>query len=347
MISRRRLLHGATAGAAAAVWPRPAWAQVSDAGRAAMASAATSFLAALSDDARRKASFDFGDKERLNWHYVPRGREGVAFKAMPPPARAAAHELMKASLSAAGYGKAVNVIRLEGVLRQLETFGGLMRDPENYLVTVFGSPGPSAPWGWRLEGHHLSLNVALAAAGHITATPFFLGSHPATVASGPHKGLRPLGAAEDLARQLMAALSEEQRRSALIAERSFGEIVASPGRERDLAQPAGLPLSAMDGAARNLVEALVDRFVGTLAPDLAAAQRQRVIEQELGRFRFAWAGPLAPGQPHYFRVHGPVTLIEHDNTQNNANHIHSVWRDLAADFGNDALAEHYRRQPHR
>jgi len=116
---------------------------------------------------------------------------------------------------------------------------------------------------------------------------------------------------------------------------------------RDLAQPVGLALSAMDGAARNLVEALVDRFVGTLAPDLAAVQKQRVIEQELGRFRFAWAGPLAPGQPHYFRVHGPVTLIEHDNTQNNANHIHSVWRDLTADFGTDALAEHYRRQPHR
>ena len=103
----------------------------------------------------------------------------------------------------------------------------------------------------------------------------------------------------------------------------------------------------MDGTARNLVEALIDRFVGTLAPDLAAAQKQRVIEQELGRFRFAWAGTLAPGQAHYFRVHGPVTLIEHDNTQNNANHIHSVWRDLTADFGNDALADHYRRERHR
>src|SRR4029079_7575575 len=153
-----------------------------------------------------------------------------------------------------------------------------------------------------------------------------------------------LGPAEDLARELMASLTEAQRHTAIIAERSFGEIVASPGRERDLAQPTGLALSAMDGTARNLVEALIDRFVGTLAPDLAAAQKHPVIEQELGRFRFAWAGPLATGQPHYFRVHGPVTLIEHDNTQNNANHIHSVWRDLGADFGGDALADHYRRQ---
>jgi hypothetical protein len=232
---------------------------------------------------------------------------------------------------------------VEGVLREQQ---GSFRDPDRYFVSIFGTPG-RFPWGWRLEGHHLSLNVALTSAGHITATPFFLGSHPATVRDGPHNGLRPLGAAEDLARQLMAALTDEQRRTAIIAERAFGDIVASPGRERDLAQPIGLALSAMDGTARNLVEALIDRFVGALAPDLAAAQKQRVIEQELGRFRFAWAGPLAPGQAHYFRVHGPVTLIEHDNTQNNANHIHSVWRDLAADFGTDALAEHYRREPHR
>jgi len=126
-----------------------------------------------------------------------------------------------------------------------------------------------------------------------------------------------------------------------------GDIVAGPGRESELGHPRGLLLAAMDGAARNLVEALIDRFVGTLAPDLATAQKQRVIEQELGRFRFAWAGTLSPGQAHYFRVHGPVTLIEHDNTQNNANHIHSVWRDLAADFGHDALADHYKRDPHR
>jgi hypothetical protein len=246
-------------------------------------------------------------------------------------------------LNERGLQTIANVRIVEGVLREQQ---GSFRDPDRYYVSIFGTPG-QFPWGWRLEGHHLSLNVALPSAGHVSVTPFFIGSHPATVREGPHRGLRPLGAAEDLARQLMASLTEEQRRMAIIAERSFGEIVASPGRDRDLGQPTGLALSAMGGTARNLVEALIDRFVGTLAPDLAAAQRQRVIEQELGRFRFAWAGTQAPGQAHYFRVHGPVTLIEHDNTQNNANHIHSVWRDLGADFGNDALADHYRRERHR
>lgn len=157
--------------------------------------------------------------------------------------------------------------------------------------------------------------MALVAAGHIAVTPFFIGSRPATVRDGLHEGLR-------------------------------GAIASSPARERDLCRSAGLALSAMAGTARNLVEALIDRFVGTLAPDLATAQKRRVIEQKLGRFRFAWAGTLAPGQAHCFRVHRPVTLIEHDSTQNNASHIHSVWRDLTADFGNDALAEHYRRERH-
>ena len=308
-----------------------------------IAEAANRFLGGLDEAQRKQAMIAFDSGNRLDWHYIPRSRQGLTLGEMKPPQRDAAHALFGSVLNERGLQAIENVRIVEGVLREQQ---GSFRDPDRYYVSIFGTPG-RFPWGWRLEGHHLSLNVALPSAGHITATPFFLGSHPATVASGSHKGLRPLGPAEDLARQLMAALSEEQRRTAIIAERSFGEIVASPGRERDLAQPAGLALSAMDGTARNLVEALVDRFVGTLAPDLAAAQRQRVIEQELGRFRFAWAGPLATGQPHYFRVHGPVTLIEHDNTQNNANHIHSVWRDLAADFGTDALADHYRRQPHR
>jgi hypothetical protein len=103
----------------------------------------------------------------------------------------------------------------------------------------------------------------------------------------------------------------------------------------------------MTGAQRSLVEALMDRFLGTLAADLLAQQKQRVREQGLATFRFAWAGSLTPGEAHYFRVHGPVTLIEHDNTQNGANHVHAVWRDLAADFGHDALADHYRQQKHR
>jgi hypothetical protein len=317
-------------------------AQTVDAGQR-IAEAADRFLASLDDARRQQAMVAFDSGNRRDWHYIPRGRQGLTLGEMKPAQRDQAHALFATVLNERGLQAIENVRIVEGVLRESQ---GSFRDPDRYYVTIFGTPG-RFPWGWRLEGHHLSLNVALPAAGRITATPFFLGSHPAMVRDGPHKGLRPLGAAEDLARQLMASLSDGQRRTAIIAERAFGDIVASPGREHDLAQPVGLQLSSMEGTARSLVEALIDRFAGTLAADLAAVQKRRVIEQELGRFRFAWAGPLAPGQAHYFRVHGPVTLIEHDNTQNNANHIHSVWRDLSADFGSDVLADHYRRQPHR
>ena len=177
---------------------RPARAQVDDA-RPVMARAAAAFLASLESGQRRAAMFPFAQDERMNWHYVPRSRAGVSFKEMSAGGRAAAHELIKVSLSSVGYTKAVNVMRLEEVLRQLETFGGLLRDPEKYYVSVFGAPEASAPWGWRLEGHHLSLNFTLVPGRAVAVTPAFFGANPAEVTSGPQRGLRTLADEQDLA----------------------------------------------------------------------------------------------------------------------------------------------------
>ena len=308
-----------------------------------IADQANRFLASLDEGQRRKVSIAFDSSNRLDWHYIPRSRSGLTLGEMKPAQAEAARLLFATVLNEQGLKLLDGVRLVEGVLREQQ---GSFRDPDRYFVSVFGTPG-RFPWGWRFEGHHLSLNVALPAAGPVAVTPFFVGAHPATVREGVNKGFRLLGPSEDLAREIMTGLSEPQQRVALIANRSFGEIVASPQREQDLGQPRGLELGAMDGTARQRVEALMDRFLGTLTPDLVSAQKRRVMEQGLDRFRFAWAGSLQPGEAYYFRVHGPTTLIEHDNTQNSANHIHSVWRDLAADFGSDALAEHYRRQPHR
>ncbi len=308
-----------------------------------IADQANRLLALLDDGQRRQVLTAFESANRLDWHYIPRSRSGLSLGEMKPAQAVAARALFATVLNEQGLKLLDGVRLLEGVLREQQ---GSWRDPGRYFLTVFGTPG-RVPWGWRFEGHHLSLNVALPAAGHVAVTPFFVGAHPATVRDGPDKGFRLLGASEDLARQIMTGLPEPQRRIALIANRSFGEIVASPQREQDLGQPRGLELGTMSRASRQLVEALMDRFLGTLTPDLVAAQKRRVTEQGLERFRFAWAGSLQPGEAYYFRVHGPATLIEYDNTQNGANHIHSVWRDLAADFGQDALAEHYRGQPHR
>jgi hypothetical protein len=301
------------------------------------------FVGLLDDGQRRKVLIAFDSANRLDWHYIPRSRLGLALAEMRPNQKGAARALFATVLNEQGLSVLDGVRLLESVLREQQ---GTFRDPERYYVSIFGVPA-TFPWGWRLEGHHLSLNVALPAVGHVSVTPFFAGAHPATVRDGPHRGFRLLGASEELARQIINGLSDSQRRIALIADRSFGDIVASPQREKDLGQPRGLELAAMSGSARVQVEALMDQFLGTLAPDLLASQKQRIREQGLERFRFAWAGSLTQGDAYYFRVHGLATLIEHDNTQNNANHVHSVWRDLAADFGHDALADHYRQQPHR
>jgi Protein of unknown function (DUF3500) len=332
---------------AGAAWAlrAPVLAQVADGGRAAMAAAATAFLAALDADGRRRAMFAFADAERLNWGYVPRRREGLAFKAMAAPVRAAAHTLMKASLSEIGYAKAVDVIRLEGVLRELETFGAFMRDPENYSVTVFGTPGAAAPWGWRLEGHHLSLNFTLVPGKPVAATPAFYGANPAEVRTGAHKGLRALAREEDLGRALAQSLDAGQRRRMVIAAQSLGDIVSGPGRSERLTTPAGIAAADLDPSQREQLVRLVEVYARNMRPEIADEELRRLREAGLHRVHFAWAGPLDTGA-HYYRIHGPTLLVELDNTQNDANHVHSVWHDPRNDFGVDLLRAHYGRAHH-
>ena len=339
-LGRRRWLHGAAVAAVAWTFGPPALAQSTDAARRAMAAAATSFLAALSADGRRRAVFAFDDKERFNWHYVPRQREGLAFKDMTLAARTAAHELMKASLSAAGYDKATNVIRLEGVLRRLETFGGLLRDPENYSVTVFGTPRSDAPWGWRVEGHHLSLNFTLVPGKPIAVTPAFVGANPAEVRSGALKGLRTLAREQDMGHALALGMNEGQRKRMIIAPRSLGDIVTGPGRADSLAGPSGLPLADMTSEQLRLAAKLIEEYARNMRAEIADEELRRVRDAGVEQVHFAWAGPINPARPHYYRLHGPTLVIEYDNTQNDTNHIHSVWHDPVNDFGADLLRAH-------
>jgi hypothetical protein len=339
-IGRRRLLHGAVGTVLAG--PRLAWAQAPTGGREAMARAATAFLVTLDDARRRRAVFAFADAERANWHYIPRRREGLPFKDMAAPSRAAAHEMLKAGLSAPGYAKAMNVIRLEDVLRQVESFGFRSRDPENYFVTVFGTPGSDAPWGWRLEGHHLSLNFTLAPGRPIAVTPAFMGANPAAVGAGPQKGLRALKDEQDLGLALARSVDAALRPRMVIAASAPGDIVSGTGRTESLRTPQGVPLAELSVDQRAQALRLVDTYARNMRADMAEHELARVRDAGVEKLHFAWAGPLDPGQPHYYRLHGPTLLIEYDNTQNGANHIHSVWRDPRGDFGADPLAAHYR-----
>jgi hypothetical protein len=345
-MDRRTFLHGVAAAATLLTTGPTLRARAEDAAELTMARAATAFLAALEPRHRGRAVFAFADAERSNWHYVPRRREGVPFKDMTAGGRAAAHDLMRASLSAAGYAKAVDVIRLEGVLRQLETFGGFLRDPDNYLVTIFGTPGPGAPWGWRLEGHHLSLNFTVVPGRAIAVTPAFLGANPARVPSGPLQGLRVLQAEQDLGLALARSLEPAQRTRAVIGGDSLGDIVSGPGRGDRLRTPAGVALGDLGSESRALAGRLLETYARNMRADLADAELQKLREGGLERVHFAWAGPLDPARPHYYRLHGPTVLIEYDNTQNDANHIHSVWHDPRNDFGADLLRAHYQMGSH-
>ncbi|BDG04784.1 DUF3500 domain-containing protein [Anaeromyxobacter oryzae] len=307
---------------------------------------AVAFLRSLTPEQRRRATFPIDGPERLDWHYVPRERPGLPLGEMDDDQRAAAHALLRSALSDAGYRKATDIMRLEEVLRAMERVRRSRRDPDNYAWSIFGDPEAESAWGWRVEGHHLSLNFTFADHSVLAVTPAFMGANPAKIPSGPLASLRVLGTQEDIAREVVRSLAGAQRERTIIAARSLGDIVSGPGRADMLRSPAGLPIGDMGAAQRAVAERLIEEFVANLRTELAEAQRDRIREAGLGAIHFAWAGPVEPGHAHYFRLHGPRLLVEHDNTQNDANHVHSVWRDPGRDFALDVLGEHYRAGPH-
>jgi hypothetical protein len=311
------------------------------ASRTTMAALVEAFVDTLSEPQRRQAMWPFDDGERFNWHYVPRQRAGVPIEQMSAAAKAAVHDVLRHALSETGYRKAVDVMSLEEPLGLIENQQRHYRHPENYSVTVFGTPG-RLPWGWRIEGHHLSLNFTAVTEELFGVTPAFWGANPALVPEGyPMAGQRTLGRETDLSYELVRSLDEAARARAIIASTSLGNIITGPGREDALRERQGLPLAAMDEGLRNLALELVETYAGNLCGDLAEAELARVREAGIDRIHFAWGGPLEGGHANYWRLHGPITLIEYDNTQNNANHIHSVWHDLTRNFGRDLLREHY------
>jgi hypothetical protein len=312
----------------------------SAAAAARMRVAAERVLAALPPDARAKVSRPFDDRDRTDWHYTPRSRNGVALKELDARGRDAVHALLEEALSASGYRKVVNIVELELVLRELETFG-LMRDPERYHLTVYGTPDATAAWGWRFEGHHVSLNFTLGGDKIAVDAPSFLGANPADVPRGPKAGMRVLAAEEDEARALLASLTEAQRREAVFEARTFGDIVTANAAKVDPLQPAGISAASMTDAQRAQLLKLVGVYTATFEPGLAKARMARVEEGGIEKIRFGWAGATERRKPHYYRVQGPLFLIEYDASQDGGNHVHTVWRDFAGDFGRDLLREHY------
>ena len=310
-----------------------------------IAGAARNFLASLSPDEKARAVFPLADQERRNWHLIPRERRGLPLKQMTPAQQHLAHGLLGAALSHRGYLQATTIMSLEAVLRELEQGRGPVRDAELYFFTIFGEPDPQAAWGWRVEGHHLSLNFVMAG-GEVSVTPSVMGSNPGEVREGPRAGLRVLADEEDLGRELLRSLDAEQRAQCVFSSSAPPDFILGPDRQAALLEPRGLGAARMNAGQQATLRRLVEAYVRRYRAELAAKDLDRIGTDGWDKLSFAWAGSLEPGKGCYYRVQGPSFVIEFDNTQNNANHIHTLWRDLRNDFGEDLLRRHYEQSPH-
>ncbi|GMV90735.1 MAG: hypothetical protein AMXMBFR82_05130 [Candidatus Hydrogenedentota bacterium] len=303
--------------------------------------ASTAFLDALDADQRSAAVFPFNDEERLNWHFVPKERAGVAFKSMSPEQKELALDVLRAALSAEGYDKVETIRSLETVLREIE--GRDYRDTELFYFTFFGAPAVDGVWGLRYEGHHISLNWTAVDGAIIAAVPQFLGANPAEVLSGPMQGTRALAAEEDLARTLVQSLNEEQRAECILHEAAPPDIVTGAARVAEIQEHRGLAYSALNEDQQGILLSLLQVFADCQRPELAQERIQKVRDAGLESVKFGWMGGTEKGEKYYYRIQGPTFIVEYDNTQNDANHIHTVWRDFEGDFGRDVLKEHYEK----
>lgn len=308
-----------------------------------MAAACGDLLDSLDAVQRARATFPYLDGERLFWYYPPLNRHGLPLLAMTDEQQGLARRVLEAALSEKGYEAACAIIDHELILGEQERADGQVswaRDPGRYYFTLFGDPHGTDPWGWRAEGHHLSLHFSIWGERVISTTPFFFGSNPAEVLHGPKRGLRILARREDLAFQLMDSLDQSQRSRAVIYDKAPWDILTYNSTRAVLPREEGLAGDRLDAAQQEMLTALVETYVNQVRSDVARHKLEHLRRDGLGHLRVAWAGPVARREGHYYRIHGGNFLVEFDNCQNDANHVHSVWRDVDNDFAQDVLRDH-------
>ena len=305
------------------------------------------FLDALSADSRSEAMKDLDATDRYKFHFVPLLRQGPSLAELDENQESAAMAILQASLSPTGFAKAQDIIWLENVLRAQESVpsrmpdGSIRRDPEKYHILVFGTPGANAGWAWRFEGHHLSLNFTLIGDRIVSSTPSFFGSNPGKVNENGFEPKEVLKAETALGFELVNSLNKKQRVTAIFSDTAPSEIITGNNKNAEALEPKGLGYSDLDDKQKEIFHKLLDTFIGNYQFGFADLLRDKVEDAGFDQLFFAWAGSLKPGAGHYYRIQGPTLLIEYDNTQNGANHVHTVVRDLTNDFGEDILRDHY------
>jgi hypothetical protein len=311
-----------------------------------LALAAQRFIDTL--DSGMQAKYLFQDAERGNFHFFPVSRRGVPLKQLKEGQRHLALALMSATLSHVGNQKALTIMSLGDYLKETDKTPNIHRDSDQYHVTIFGTPSADGTWGYRFEGFHLSLNVTVVRGRWIAVTPSFIGAIPATVPDGPRKGLQVLEQETELGRALAKSLTAEQRKVGFgkipdFLTETVGGFITGNQRKIERGKPRGLAGSEMTFEQREILMKLVRTHIGRIRKELADQDLARIDRAGTEKIHFQWAGGLKAGEPHHYLIQGPTFLIEYDNTQDGANHVHCIYRDFNNDFG-DALVEHYQRQ---
>ncbi len=314
---------------------------------------ATNFLNTLSPELKSQALFSLSDSERMNMNYVPIERKGPTFHDFNDKQKQAALELLKASLSSQGYHKSTEIMQLENVLYMMENNttkkpeGKTHRDPLNYHLCIFGKPSPNDFWGWRFEGHHISLNFTSTNGKIVSSTPSFFGSNPGIVQIDQDKGKEVLKSETDIGFKLINSLTPAQLKVAIISDVAPGDIITGNKRKVENIETDGIQYSSLTADQKKIFMVLLDVFISNYELNFAKAFMDKIKKAGIDNLYFAWSGALKPGIGNYYRIYGPVLLIEYDNTQNHANHVHTVVRDLTNDYGEDILREHYKADHHK
>ena len=308
---------------------------------------ALNFVNSLNDTQQKKGVFPFNEMNRYEWHFLPAamvGRTGVAVKDLDPIQKENLHLLLQAYLSNEGYSKTTNIMDFEYLLKEMQPKNP-NRIPENYSVSVYGTPSQDSIWGWKFSGHHLALNFTIVK-DKIGFAPFFFGVYPAEVKDGPKKGTRLLKDQEDLGFKLVNSLTPEQKNAAIFDLRAFTEIVTTNSQRVGPLEQVGIFANRMTPEQKIILNKVIASYLLSMPETLANARIKKIATEDINAIRFGWAGETIPGKPHYYRIQGKTFLIEFDNTQDHANHIHTVWRDFNGDFGLDLIREHYHNTHH-
>lgn len=305
------------------------------------------FLKALDSTQLEKVILPFNDSSRSTWHFLPGKmweRSGIELAELKDNQKELFSKMLMSFLSETGYTKTLQIIELENVLAKIENNPDF-RDPENYFIAIYGNPKKDNLWAWSFEGHHISLNFTILD-NKITASPRFFGVNPATIKHGPRKGERVLDKEEDIAYELLNTFNTKQKEKAIFQNHAFKDIVTSNASEVTPLAPVGIEIRHLNSNQKSLIKKLIAIYLNSLPQEIALERENKIHQEEFNQIRFGWAGSVNKNEAHYYRIQGNSFLIEFDNIQNKANHIHTVWRDFKGDFGRDLIREHYMHAKH-